>query len=316
MKFKFPFLSLLLSGFLVSPLSAQETIPEKALGLSDEVFATQGGAVLTQAELDYAISRIPADLRLRYLRKGERVDQMIAEILRTKLIALEAEKAQYDEEVLIRGRLQLAMENELADAWLQHMLDSIPEADYESLAYEYYLASPEKFMLPETVDVSHILISGEKRQSDEALQLALDLRQQIIEDPSRFDALVMEFSDDPSKSSNAGRFPNTRKGQMVKAFEEAAFAMETPGEISEPVATAYGYHLIRLNAKNPATIAPFESVKAQAMLAIQKKHKDDYRVRYVKSLIEEPIDVKEGAVDTLMRRYYGENLELMPNLPQ
>jgi peptidyl-prolyl cis-trans isomerase C len=103
---------------------------------------------------------------------------------------------------------------------------------------------------------------------------------------------------------------------MVKAFEVAAFAMETPGEISEPVATAYGYHLIRLNAKNPATIAPFESVKAQAMLAIQKKHKEDYRVRYVKGLIEEPIDVKEGAIDALMKRYYGENLELMPNFPQ
>ena len=117
-------------------------------------------------------------------------------------------------------------------------------------------------MTEEIIDVSHILVNSEDRSSAEALLLASSLREQLLEDPSRFEAMVMEFSDDPSKGSNKGRFARTKRGQMVKPFEDVSFAMENTGDISEPVATAYGYHIIRLNGKFPARPMPFEEIKA------------------------------------------------------
>jgi peptidyl-prolyl cis-trans isomerase C len=301
---------------LTGPLQAQEAPSDELLGSSDEVFATQGDVVLTQAELDAAFNQIPADLRLRYIRNGERVNQLVAKLLRTKLIVAEAKKAEFDKQRLVQIRMDLAAETQLAEAWVQHKIESTSATDYEVLAYEFYLANQEKYISAPTVDVSHILVSSESRGSEEALQLALQLREQVIANPENFDALVMEFSDDPSKSSNGGRFANTGKGEMVKPFEDVAFAMETPGEISEPVETAYGYHLIRLNARYPEKIMPFEEVKEQTIDGMQKKYKEEYRIRYIKSLLSEPAAVREGAVEDMLKRYYGENLELSPDIPQ
>jgi len=58
-------------------------------------------------------------------------------------------------------------------------------------------------------------------------------------------------------------------GDMVKPFEEAAFALE-PGEISEPVKTDYGYHVIRLDAYYEPTMMTFEEVKPQ-LVALERK---------------------------------------------
>ena len=104
-----------------------------------------------------------------------------------------------------------------------------------------------------------------------------------------------------------------KKGQMVKAFEAAAFAMENDGDISEPVETAYGYHLIRLNSRNPEGLMPFESVKAQAMGQARTKYLTDYRSRYVRELQATPIEMTEAAVEAMAKRYFGENLELAPD---
>ena len=316
MKFNRQIPALLCAATMIGPLQAEETPSSELLGVSDEVFATQGDVVLTQAELDAALNKVPADLRLRYIRSAERVEQLVAKLLRTKVIVSEAQKADYDDQKLVQVRMDLAAETELAEAWVQHKIESTPPADYEALAYEHYLANKERYLSDPTVDVSHILVSSEGRGSEEALKLALQLREQIIENPETFDALVIEYSDDPSKSSNGGRFPNTHRGEMVKPFEDVAFAMETPGEISEPVETAYGYHLIRLNASRPAEILPFEEVKEQSIDGLQKQYKEEYRVRYIKSLLTEPAEVKEGAVEAMLKRYYGENLELSPDIPQ
>jgi peptidyl-prolyl cis-trans isomerase C len=301
---------------MLHPLQAQEAAKPDELGLSQEVFATQGEVILTEAELDAAISRIPVEFRLQYIRSGDRMDQLVSNLLRNKVIAAAAEDEKFEQSPVVQGRMALAAEKELAEAWIQRKLETVPKGDYETLAHEYYLANPERYMAPATLDVSHILISSEKRSADEALQLVTELRKQALEDPSRFDPLVMEFSEDPSKNANAGRFPSMTEGQMVKEFEAAAFALDTPGEISEPVKTSYGYHLIRLNAKRPEEARPFEEVKPVIVENVRKRYLEEYRVRYIKSLLTEPVEVKEDAVESMVRRYYGDNLELAPDIPR
>lgn len=313
MNFNRKILVLLFTGTLAGPMLADDGLAEEQqLGTSSEVFASQGEVVLTQAELDAAFDKVPAELRLRFIRDGEKVDQLVANLLRTKLIAAEAIKAGYDTRQLSIIRMELAAETELAEAWVQNYIDNTPKAEYEKIAYELYLAKPENYMSDPTIDVSHILLSSSIHGDTEALQLAQQLREEIIADPARFDALVMEYSDDPSKNSNAGRFPDTSRGQMVKPFEEAAFAMETPGEVSEPVRTNYGYHLIRLNSRQPAAVRPFEEVKAQSISNVQRKYKEEARVRYIKSLITEPVEINEEAVEAMAKRYFGEDLEGAP----
>ena len=279
---------------------------------SSEILAIQGDMVLTQAEIDAAFSKIPAEHRLAFIRNGERVNRIIGDLLRIKIVAADAIAAGFDQDPLVKSRMSMAAEKELAEAWMAKVKADTPEADYAALAHEYYLANPDAFMTEEVVDVSHILVNNEDRSAEDALQLASSLRGQLLEDPARFEEMVMEFSDDPSKGVNKGRFATTKRGQMVKPFEEVAFAMEKTGDISEPLETAYGYHIIRLNGKYPSQPIPFEEVKADAMTRAREKHLEAYRTRYLKKLVSDPIELPEGAVEAMAKRYFGEDFELSP----
>ena len=139
------------------------------------------------------------------------------------------------------------------------------------------------------------------------------LWQQLQLDPSRFDALVEEYSDDPSKESNDGRFYEVKKGDMVANFEKVAFGMTMPGEISAPTETPYGFHIIRLDRKIPGEVPPFESIKEQAMEQVRLEYRDEYREKYLRQLFSSDIVLQEGAAEALAKRYFGEDLELAPD---
>ena len=317
MKFEFRLLTgALLMGFFLLPLHADDApgsgLAEAADDVLADVLAIQGDVVLTQAEIDTAFSKIPAQHRLAFIRNGDRVNRMIGDLLRIKIVVADAIAARYDEDPLVKSRMSMAAEKELAEAWMAKIKHDAPAADYATLAHEYYLANPEAFMTEEFVDVSHILVNSENRSAEEALQLASSIREKLLADPARFEELVLEYSDDPSKGANRGRFVKTKRGQMVKAFEEKAFAMENAGDISEPVETTYGYHIIRLNQKFPAGPVPFEDVKAQAMTRAREKHVEAYRSRYLRKLLSDPIELPDGAVEAMAKRYFGEDLELWP----
>lgn len=296
-----------------SPAAAgDQAAAEQPLGSSTEPMAIQSGVVLTQGEIDAAFTRIPADRRLLYIRNGERVDQLIRSLLQSKILAAEARRAGFDQEPLVGMLLELEAEQALADAWINRVMEQAPEADYEALAYENYLANPDRWKTEEMVDVSHLLVSSENKSEEKALELAQSLRARLEENPGEFEALVEEYSEDPSKSGNQGRFPAVKRGQMVESFETAAFSLATAGEISQPVQTDYGYHLIRLNRKIPSMLRPFEAVRETSIQAAREAHLAQYRKNYMRKHLSDPIEIPEGAVEAMAKRYFGENLERAP----
>lgn len=283
-----------------------------ALGTSTEPLAIQGDVTLTQGEIDAAFSRIPAERRQMFIRSGEQVDQLIRSLLQNKVLAAEARKAGFDQEPLVRGRLAQVSERELVDAWIERVMEQAPDADYEALAYESYLANPEAWMTVEMVDVSHLLVSSDNKSEEKALELAQSLRSRLEENPGEFEALVAEYSEDPAKYQNKGRFPAMTRGQMVEAFEQAAFALTEEGQISQPIQTDYGYHIIRLNRKMPPQLRPFEDVREAAVTQAREAHLAQYRKNYLLQQLDAPIEIPEGAVEAMVKRYFGDNLELAP----
>ena len=196
---------------------------------------------------------------------------------------------------------------------MEQVLANAPQPDYDALAHERFLANPQDFQTPEMVDVSHILIQSGTRNKEEAQQMAEDLRAELLENPALFDEYVMEFSEDPAKSSNKGRYPQTKRGEMVKPFEDMAFSLQEPGEISELVETSYGFHILRLNAKIPPQTLPFDDVKQQIISEDQKEFLEGYQTRYIFKLIPEPLQIEEGAIEAMVKRHFGENLEKLPD---
>jgi peptidyl-prolyl cis-trans isomerase D len=134
----------------------------------------------------------------------------------------------------------------------------VDESEIEA-RYQDNLAA---YTTPEFRDASHILITVDEDTDDAtALQQVEDIRARIQAGES-FAALAKEFSQDPGSAADGGSLGEVGRGEMVPTFEAALFALQ-PNEISEPVKTGFGWHLIQLHSITGGESRPYESVKGE-----------------------------------------------------
>ncbi len=143
------------------------------------------------------------------------------------------------------------------DTRLRHTL-SAPDAQVT----EYYNTHQQEFAVPEEAHARHILIRP-KTQDDAGWSAALALANEVRSKATaaNFAALAKQYSDDAAGKSNGGDLGWFARGRMVKEFEEAAFTLK-PGEISQPVKSQFGYHIILVEDRHPATTKPLAEARS------------------------------------------------------
>lgn len=306
-------------GFILIAISLMFLLPydleaEEHQG-HDDVLAQRGQGIVTQADFEARANKIPKGQRQRILRDRDYLQDIINGLLIDAQLAFDAREAGFDTEQTVIDRMTLAAESELAAAWLDHYVELQPEANLEQLAYEYYLVNQDSMMSPAMIDVSHILISTQERDAAEAEELADSLYEQLVEQPSRFDQFVLQYSEDPKAQSTKGRYTSVKKGDMVKPFEKAAFALQE-GEISSPVRSNFGYHLIRLDTRIPPAKRSFDEVKTQLMERVRKQHEDRIKKDYLARLSGLNVSMTKEALDEAFRRQFGDEISESPDSVQ
>jgi peptidyl-prolyl cis-trans isomerase C len=153
-------------------------------------------------------------------------------------------------------RRRFVLEAYVADVLMPTMTISDEEAQ------KFYDDNGELFESPEVVSASHILVKV-AADADEATKAAAmtkikDIRAKVVAGGD-FAALATEFSEGPS-NKNGGDLGFFAKGQMVKPFEEVAFALKVD-EVSEVVETEFGYHLIKVAEKKETSKTPIAEMK-------------------------------------------------------
>ena len=148
--------------------------------------------------------------------------------------------------------------------------ESRAEVVTEEEAKKYYDTRQDLFQTEILLTASHILKMA--RTEDElavAEKKIIEIRKQL-EEGKDFIELVKQESDDAQNNGHLGTFG---KGRMVPPFEKAAFALET-GEISDPVKTQFGWHLILLHDKKEPEVTQFVDVKEKIIEYLGEKRKD------------------------------------------
>jgi len=142
---------------------------------------------------------------------------------------------------------------------------------------DYYDANPERFISADQRNVSHILILIDDEVDDAtAAATAADLRARLDQGEA-FEALARENSQDPVSAVEGGDLGWAMPGDYPEAFEEVLFALE-PGQVSAPVRTEFGFHLIRLDEIRAGTQQQFEEVRDELFdeLRLQQAADDFY----------------------------------------
>jgi peptidyl-prolyl cis-trans isomerase C len=274
---------------------SQESLQQK-LSFVEKRYASQGGQLS-----DEQLSMIKKDILERMIEKellyqeskeagisvgDEKVNSQL-EQFKAKFPNDEAYQAQlsqlgYTEEMIRKEIRENMAIQELIE---QEIASDIEISDTELKAY--YDENTEQFTTPEQVKARHILVKTDQSDSEEQKKEAreeIEAIQKRLEEGEKFEELAKEESEGPSgkKGGDLGYFS---KGRMVKPFEEAAFAME-PGNVSDIVETRFGFHLIKVEDKKPASKKGYEEVKKEIRQQIKNEKVKQSIDNYVSTLRE------------------------------
>jgi parvulin-like peptidyl-prolyl isomerase len=184
-----------------------------------------------------------------YSHKSLDKEKFLNKLIDEELILREAQKLNLHEKEDYKNRVEAFKRELLVDLYLQQYLK---ERNTKENQKKYYEEKKEKYMSPEMVRISIILVKTE----DEAKEIL-----KKVQEGEDFAGLARRYSKD-SSAEKGGDFGFRAKKALRKEFADAAFSMKT-GEISSPIKTGDGYFIIKVTDYREKRIATFEEVEPE-----------------------------------------------------
>lgn len=242
-----------------------------------KIIASVGTEKITQAELDNAIFALKQ--RGRDMDNPEGRELILDELISQKLFLVDARKNLYEFNPEFKAQMEKIKEEMLINYAISKAVADVTVTDED--AKKFYDENSEKFVGGPTVNASHILVDDEN--------LLKQIKEEIEKGEITFEDAAKKYSTCPSKEEG-GNLGDFGRGQMVPEFEQAAFAMEE-GQISDPVKTQFGYHLIKLNSKSASKPIEFDLIKAQIKKNLeQEKQQQVFKSKVNQLKILYPVD--------------------------
>lgn len=235
-----------------------------------KILAVVDGHEITEKQFELFLDNVPQEQK-RYASNPRFREHYKEQFINHHLFAALGKELKLDESEDFIAIIENAKRDVLAQMALVVALKDIEVTDEEAEAF--YKNHPEEFRMDETVTAKHILVPEE--DTCKAILAAIESGEKTFEDAAK------ESSTCPS-GQVGGDLGEFGKGQMVKEFEDAAFAAEI-GVVVGPVQTQFGFHLIKVEDKKEASISPFETEKPAI---IKKLAQDKQAEKYAEKVAE------------------------------
>lgn len=225
-----------------APVTPANTVPP------DTVIATVDGQTITQADVDFAARDLSQDMA--QVPPEQRNAYVVSVLIDMKLSAKAARDAKLDQTATFKQRLAYLDNQALRSAYYIDQLAILVTPDIVKQKYDAFVAT---FVPADEIRASHILVKTE----DEAKAVEAELKAGGI-----FEDIAKAKSIDPG-AANGGDLGFFGHGQMVPEFEKAAFALANVGDVSAPVQSQFGWHVIKLVDTRKSAAPPLEQVGQQ-----------------------------------------------------
>lgn len=228
-------------------VQAQETAPAASSQAPspDTVIATVGGQSITEADLAFAAEDMAQELS--QMPPEQQRPFLLRILIDMKVMSSAAREAGMDQTEMFARRKTYLEERALRRAYFSDEIASAVTEESVRAAYDELVA---QFQPQPEIRASHILVETEEKAKE--LKAELD-------GGADFATLAKDNSIDPG-AANGGDLGFFGKGMMVAPFEAAAFALANTGDVSEPVQSQFGWHIIRLEEKRESQPPAFEQV--------------------------------------------------------
>ncbi|MBP9020894.1 MAG: peptidylprolyl isomerase [Syntrophobacterales bacterium] len=251
---------------------------------ADEVLARIGKRVVTEKDIEYLIALYPENEQALLKGSAEYREVLLKNMVTVIVVSDIAKKKSFDKKGDIGKQVEMIVNEYLARAYVeQEILGGVTVSDEE--VEKFYRDNQSAFENPEQLRVRHILISVKPGASDEEKNAAKKKTTDILERVKKgedFAKLAEEHSEDPGSRQKGGDLGYIARNTTMPELEQAAFALEV-GRVSGPVETAFGFHLIKVEEKKKASVAPFDQVKEE----VRRKTLQEAKQKKVSSFIDQ-----------------------------
>jgi len=232
---------------------------ESGVKQTGKVLAIVNGNKITESDMEAVLSSLPPRARSFYQAPHAK-KQIIDNLVTNELLYRQAMKKGLDKDPQVQNQVL----TQKRSVYVRALLDQIvEERTTKEVLRKEFENNKEKYSKPQ-IKAAHILVKEEKTAKKVLKK---------IKKGGDFAALAKEYSQDPSnkdKGGDLGWFPRER---MVKEFSDKAFSMK-PGEISDPVKTRFGYHIIKLEERRD--FQPYDEVKDRIKADLTRNLRKDY----------------------------------------
>ena len=256
-----------------------ETAPEN-------VVAKVGKFEITTEELDEGVAPMQSRWKTAEEAFQGRMD-VLDNLVNQKLMILGAYKEGLDKDSSVIARVDADKERHILMALWEEEIASQTKVTEEELREMYEEQGTE-------YSAAHILV----KDSAQAYQIYNELQE-----GGDFAELAKEYSQDPGSAKRGGNLGWFTSGRMVEAFENAVMKLED-NEISEPVKTRYGYHIIKRTGTRQRQQEPFDQVKENLRMAAERKKQQEKSLEFVEGAFEDAgFELNEDAATVVVNKY-------------
>lgn len=270
------------------------------------VIASQGDESVTLADFDGYLERnVPAEQRAGLLRSGERILSIVGNLLLNKQLAAEARELGIDRDPMLADQLGKGDEEAvLAKVRMERFKSTLELPDFTELARERYSLGPDHYAIPASTDIRQIVISTNGRGAEAAQALAGTVHGEAIANPDAFDALITKYSDDPNKAQTLGVMEDMEDPKYTPALRDVALALAQPGDVSQPVKTPSGFHILQLIQRTAERPRSFDEVREEMTATMREEWLARQKQNHIDQLRSMPVhDVDEELLLSLQTRY-------------
>lgn len=267
------------------------------------VLVHRDGVLLTGENFAGFLKTIPIEHRWGFLQSEQRIRATLESLLLQQDLLSQALDSGFLEDEELQAALFHVVSAEIGRRYIMHLAETEKLQSYEQQARELFLADPEAFRGTPTWTFRHILLVVPSPDAEvETVDRLMALRERLESGEESFEELALTYSDDETVADNNGLLESVHLSQLDPQFAAALQSLPV-GQLSAPVRSQFGWHLIELVSENEGVIPEFDEIKLELEFEARERHRDRIVERLSRDLVGRGGYVHQEALNAFLEEY-------------
>jgi len=274
------------TGWRAAALLASLALPAPLL--AQEVVGAMGSQQLRGADLKRVIDAQPPDVRKQLATDFGAMDRLVRSELVRQAILAEARQKQWDRKPDVQLLMERAREQALITSYVNDLARPAPNFPSEDEVRGFYEASKASFTVPAEYQLAQIFVAAPDESDKVAMaaaqKKASDIAARVQRAPTEFGKIARETSEHKDSAAKGGDLGWLSENQLIPEIRSAVVRM-TKGELSPPLRSTTGWHIVRLIDRKPATTRPLNEVRDAIVSTMRLRRAQEAERNYVEGLL-------------------------------